>query len=97
MKWSRIYKPKSSSKKNKYRCWSCGFTAKGSTQKCPSCGSTKIDEFSSKFRFSSRKRKNPCRVKRSKMTNKLINGNKESVAIRYSNNIHTPRRIFIPE
>ncbi len=58
----------------KSRCESCGFTAKAIPRKCPNCGSEDVRQYSDKFRFSKKKRKNSCKILKSKNCNKLING-----------------------
>ena len=77
MNWRKNNKPKHSNKKDKYRCSNCGFTAKLVERDvviCPSCKSDTFNCYGSKFRFSSKKRKNPCRIKRTKIQNALIHG-----------------------
>lgn len=81
--WSRDNKPKSSNRKDKYRCQSCGFTAKGWVETCPNCSSNKIEKFSSKFRFSKKNRKNALKIKRSKSMNARINGDINNITIQH--------------
>lgn len=94
MNWTKNNKPKIGGKKYKCRCQSCGFTAKGWPTICPSCQSTKVDHIGDRFRFSSKKRKNACRVKNSKNLNKLIHGNGNISNNLYSKPIFRKRKLI---
>ena len=68
--------------RHKYYCPNCGFVCKGSHKTCPNCHKSEMKYDGTRFRQSSKKRKNPRRIERNKQLRKIINNNPRKIHTR---------------